>query len=128
MNWCTGLSCRLQSVVFFQSLFVFKSIVVCTYMSLQVTKIFLLPVGKFSKSKGIGVFGNDAKNTNIPPEVWRYYLLTSRPEVNTNICPVILYLWHYMSLTNAFDLIYIGIRYTLYMDWFASQIEQRVVK
>ena len=92
MNWCTGLSCRLQSVVFFQSLFVIKSIVVCTYMSLQVTKIFLLPVGKFSKSKGIGVFGNDAKNTNIPPEVWRYYLLTSRPEVNTKICPVILYL------------------------------------
>jgi len=59
---------------------------------LQVSKIFLVPVGKFSKSKGIGVFGNDAKDTNIPPEVWRYYLLTSRPEVNTKICPVILYL------------------------------------
>lgn len=37
--------------------------------------------GKFSKSKGIGVFGNDAKDTNIPVEVWRYYLLTNRPEV-----------------------------------------------
>lgn len=37
--------------------------------------------GKFSKSKGIGVFGNDAKDTGIPVEVWRYYLLTNRPEV-----------------------------------------------
>ncbi|KAK1399264.1 hypothetical protein POM88_009127 [Heracleum sosnowskyi] len=37
--------------------------------------------GKFSKSKGIGFFGNDAKDTNIPVEVWRYYLLTNRPEV-----------------------------------------------
>jgi len=38
-------------------------------------------LGKFSKSKGVGVFGNDAKDTNIPVEVWRYYLLTNRPEV-----------------------------------------------
>ncbi|KAI9079925.1 hypothetical protein K1719_038171 [Acacia pycnantha] len=38
-------------------------------------------LGKFSKSKGIGVFGNDVKDTNIPVEVWRYYLLTNRPEV-----------------------------------------------
>lgn len=45
--------------------------------------LFLAPVGKFSKSKGIGIFGNDAKDTNIPPEVWRYYLLMNRPEVNT---------------------------------------------
>ena len=29
----------------------------------------------------MGVFGNDAKDTNIPVEVWRYYLLTNRPEV-----------------------------------------------
>ncbi|KAK4790737.1 hypothetical protein SAY86_018041 [Trapa natans] len=37
---------------------------------------------KFSKSNGIGVFGNDAKDTNLPVEVWRYYLLTNRPEVS----------------------------------------------
>ena len=37
--------------------------------------------GKFSKTKGIGVFGNDAKATNIPADVWRYYLLSNRPEV-----------------------------------------------
>ena len=26
---------------------------------------------KFSKSRGIGVFGNDAKDTGIPADVWR---------------------------------------------------------
>lgn len=36
--------------------------------------------GKFSKSRGIGVFGNQAKETGIPPDVWRYYLLKHRPE------------------------------------------------
>lgn len=39
--------------------------------------------GKFSKSKGVGVFGNDVKDTNIPAEVWRYYLITNRPEVSS---------------------------------------------
>ncbi|XP_037460168.1 probable methionine--tRNA ligase [Triticum dicoccoides] len=38
--------------------------------------------GKFSKTKGIGVFGNDAKATNIPADVWRYYLLSNRPEAS----------------------------------------------
>lgn len=36
--------------------------------------------GKFSKSRGVGVFGNDAQATEIPSEVWRYYLLSNRPE------------------------------------------------
>lgn len=36
--------------------------------------------GKFSKSRGIGVFGTNAKETGIPPDVWRYYLLKNRPE------------------------------------------------
>nr|POE67863.1 putative methionine--trna ligase [Quercus suber] len=45
----------------------------------------MVSVGKFSKSKGIGVFGNDAKDTNIPVEVWRYYLLTNRPEVSDTL-------------------------------------------
>eukprot|EP00468_Gymnochlora_sp_CCMP2014_P007453 CAMPEP_0167759646 /NCGR_PEP_ID=MMETSP0110_2-20121227/11137_1 /TAXON_ID=629695 /ORGANISM="Gymnochlora sp., Strain CCMP2014" /LENGTH=1045 /DNA_ID=CAMNT_0007646051 /DNA_START=59 /DNA_END=3196 /DNA_ORIENTATION=- len=35
---------------------------------------------KFSKSRGTGVFGNHAKDTGIPPAVWRYYLLSVRPE------------------------------------------------
>ncbi|KAF9507140.1 hypothetical protein BS47DRAFT_1373955 [Hydnum rufescens UP504] len=36
--------------------------------------------GKFSKSRNIGVFGPSAKETGVPPAVWRYYLLASRPE------------------------------------------------
>ncbi|BDD55034.1 methionine--tRNA ligase mes1 [Monascus purpureus] len=36
--------------------------------------------GKFSKSRGIGVFGNNAKQTGVAPDVWRYYLLKNRPE------------------------------------------------
>ena len=37
--------------------------------------------GKFSKSRGVGVFGNQAKMTDIPSDVWRFYLLYVRPEV-----------------------------------------------
>ncbi|SAM00476.1 hypothetical protein [Absidia glauca] len=36
--------------------------------------------GKFSKSRNVGVFGTNAEETGIPPSVWRYYLLSGRPE------------------------------------------------
>jgi methionyl-tRNA synthetase len=36
--------------------------------------------GKFSKSKNVGVFGDDARDSGVPPDVWRYYLLANRPE------------------------------------------------
>ncbi|HUV09204.1 MAG TPA: methionine--tRNA ligase, partial [Spirochaetia bacterium] len=36
--------------------------------------------GKFSKSKGVGVFGTDARDTGIPPDVWRFYIFYNRPE------------------------------------------------
>jgi methionyl-tRNA synthetase len=36
--------------------------------------------GKFSKSKGIGVFGSDARDTGIPVDVWRFYIFYNRPE------------------------------------------------
>jgi methionyl-tRNA synthetase len=36
--------------------------------------------GKFSKSRGVGVFGNNVMETGIPVSVWRYYLLATRPE------------------------------------------------
>lgn len=36
--------------------------------------------GKFSKSQGTGVFGDDAIESGIPADVWRYYLLANRPE------------------------------------------------
>jgi methionyl-tRNA synthetase len=35
---------------------------------------------KFSKSRGIGVFGNDVVDTEIPSDVWRFYLIYTRPE------------------------------------------------
>jgi methionyl-tRNA synthetase len=35
---------------------------------------------KFSKSKGVGVFGSSAKETGVPADIWRYYLLSRRPE------------------------------------------------
>lgn len=53
--------------------------------TISVTEYLNYESGKFSKSKGIGVFGNDAKDTKIPTEVWRYYLLTNRPEVSDTL-------------------------------------------
>ncbi len=37
---------------------------------------------KFSKSRGIGVFGTDVEKTGIPVDLWRFYLLSVRPEKN----------------------------------------------
>ncbi|KAL4183770.1 hypothetical protein AMTRI_Chr11g156760 [Amborella trichopoda] len=53
--------------------------------TISVTEYLNYEAGKFSKSKGVGVFGNDAKDTKIPVEVWRYYLLTNRPEVSDTL-------------------------------------------
>ncbi|XP_020266926.1 probable methionine--tRNA ligase [Asparagus officinalis] len=53
--------------------------------TISVTEYLNYEAGKFSKSKGIGVFGNDAKDTKIPAEVWRYYLLSNRPEVSDTL-------------------------------------------
>jgi methionyl-tRNA synthetase len=36
--------------------------------------------GKFSKSRGVGVFGTDAMETGIPADVWRFYIFYNRPE------------------------------------------------
>ncbi len=36
--------------------------------------------GKFSKSRGIGVFGNDVQETGIPADIWRFYMFYNRPE------------------------------------------------
>lgn len=47
---------------------------------LSATEYLQYETGKFSKSRGIGVFGDKAKETGIPADVWRYYLLSTRPE------------------------------------------------
>ncbi|MFW5865948.1 MAG: methionine--tRNA ligase [Nanoarchaeota archaeon] len=36
--------------------------------------------GKFSKSRGIGVFGDNAKDSGLPADVFRYVLLYNRPQ------------------------------------------------
>lgn len=41
--------------------------------------------GKFSKSRGVGVFGDNAMNIGIPSEIWRYYLLSIRPEKSDSV-------------------------------------------
>ena len=38
--------------------------------------------GQFSKSRGVGVFGNDAQDTGIPADVWRFYIFYNRPETS----------------------------------------------
>lgn len=35
---------------------------------------------KFSKSRGVGVFGTDAIETGIPADAWRFYIFYNRPE------------------------------------------------
>jgi len=40
---------------------------------------------KFSKSRGVGVFGNDAAQTGIPADVWRFYLVFIRPETQVGL-------------------------------------------
>lgn len=56
--------------------------------------------GKFSKSRGVGVFGNDAIETGIPSEVWRYYLLLNRPEGSDSI-----FTWDDLAVKNNDELI-----------------------
>jgi methionyl-tRNA synthetase len=36
--------------------------------------------GKFSKSRGTGVFGDQAEELGLPADLWRFYLLAVRPE------------------------------------------------
>lgn len=36
--------------------------------------------GKFSKSESIGIFGDDAMDSGIDSDIWRFYLLAQRPE------------------------------------------------
>ena len=49
---------------------------------LSTTEFLQYEGGKFSKSRGVGVFGNSAKDTGIDADIWRYYLMSRRPETN----------------------------------------------
>jgi methionyl-tRNA synthetase len=53
--------------------------------------------GKFSKSRNVGVFGNNVKDSGIPVSVWRYYLLSNRPEANDSV-----FMWDdFVAKTNS---------------------------
>ncbi|KAF4119968.1 methionyl-tRNA synthetase [Geosmithia morbida] len=56
--------------------------------------------GKFSKSRGIGVFGNQVKDIGISPSVWRYYLLSNRPETSDT-----QFEWQAFALANNSELL-----------------------
>ncbi|XP_034022025.1 methionine--tRNA ligase, cytoplasmic isoform X2 [Thalassophryne amazonica] len=55
---------------------------------------------KFSKSRGVGVFGDMAKDTGIPSDVWRFYLLYVRPENQDSA-----FSWADMALKNNSELL-----------------------
>jgi len=55
---------------------------------------------KFSKSRGIGVFGNDAQDTGIAADVWRFYLIYTRPE-NQDSC----FKWEDLMMKNNSELL-----------------------
>lgn len=48
----------------------------------SVTEYLRFEGNKFSKSRGIGVFGSDAMESGVKSDVWRYYLMSIRPETS----------------------------------------------
>ncbi|KAM7536969.1 hypothetical protein Aperf_G00000073193 [Anoplocephala perfoliata] len=55
---------------------------------------------KFSKSKGVGVFGNNAKDSGIESNIWRFYLAYVRPETQDST-----FSWEDFALKNNTELL-----------------------
>lgn len=55
---------------------------------------------KFSKSRGIGVFGDDAMKSGVISDVWRFYLLYRRPESQDSA-----FIWDDYMLVNNSELL-----------------------
>ncbi|CAF1147312.1 unnamed protein product [Didymodactylos carnosus] len=55
---------------------------------------------KFSKSRGLGVFGDHAKDTDIPVDIWRFYLLYIRPETQDST-----FSWEDLAMKNNSELL-----------------------
>lgn len=78
---------------------------------------------KFSKSNGIGIFGNDAQDTKIPSDIWRYYLYAHRPEkADTS------FLWHDFHEKIQADLIgnfgnFVNRTLSLYQKFFSQKVD-----
>jgi methionyl-tRNA synthetase len=47
---------------------------------LSTTEYLTYEGGKFSKSRNIGVFGDSAQKTGVASDVWRFFLISHRPE------------------------------------------------
>ena len=63
---------KAETAKYFFKIFKYCSIVSTEYLNYE--------DGKFSKSRGVGVFGDQAMDTKIPADIWRFYLLYVRPE------------------------------------------------
>lgn len=77
-----------HSVMFPATLIGSSDIKTCAIKDLVISATEHLQYGegkKFSKSLGIGVFGNDAISSGIPADIWRYYLLYNRPETSDTV-------------------------------------------
>ncbi|CAH8527221.1 unnamed protein product [Schistosoma mattheei] len=55
---------------------------------------------KFSKSRGIGVFGDDAMKSGVISDIWRFYLLYRRPESQDSA-----FIWDDFMLVNNSELL-----------------------
>ncbi|CAH8535071.1 unnamed protein product [Schistosoma intercalatum] len=55
---------------------------------------------KFSKSRGVGVFGDDAMKSGVISDVWRFYLLYRRPESQDSA-----FIWDDFMLVNNSELL-----------------------
>lgn len=51
-----------------------------TLHGLSTTEYLNYEQGKFSKSRNRGIFGDQVQSTGLSPDIWRYYLLSIRPE------------------------------------------------
>ena len=52
---------------------------------LSTTEYLTYEGGKFSKSRGIGVFGDSAQKTGVTSDVCRYYLISHRPDTGDRV-------------------------------------------
>ncbi|BES94329.1 synthetase [Nesidiocoris tenuis] len=90
--WKPGADCKVTLYQFmakdnvpFHSIMFPSTLIACDKGYTMLSRLFATEYlnyenGKFSKSRGIGVFGNDAKDTGIPSDIFRFYLLYLRPE------------------------------------------------
>eukprot|EP01133_Synstelium_polycarpum_P011418 gene11418-13307_t len=53
--------------------------------NLSTTEYLKFENSKFSKSRGTGIFGDDARSSGIDADLWRFYLIYVRPETSDTV-------------------------------------------